>query len=201
MRRLAVVKSVSSKLCYLIELPQFASLDLSPLPRPLHKIVIAKFKLAATKKVCEFSSHCLFLTKQVRHTPAMNWRCQTRQQSSTREMAILDGHQGGHERESSIAGGHGPSPAVGGRARSSSVKTNSPFSEEKPIASGNGVYLYISLAEPALYLQGFDHGDSSNRTTAMLRGTFRLKVAKSAKIKSITLNFRGRAETEWPEGK
>lgn len=111
-------------------------------------------------------------------------------------MAILDGHQGGHERESSIAGGHGPSPAVGERARSSSVK-----SEEKPIASGNGVYLYISLAEPALYLQGFDHGDSSNRTTAMLRGTFRLKVTKSAKIKSVTLSFRGRAETEWPEGK
>lgn len=111
-------------------------------------------------------------------------------------MAILDGHQGGHERESSIAGGHGPSPAVGGRARSSSVK-----SEEKPIASGNGVYLYISLAEPALYLQGFDHGDSSYRTTTMLRGTFRLKVTKSAKIKSVTLSFRGRAETEWPEGK
>lgn len=116
-------------------------------------------------------------------------------------MAILDGHQGGHERESSTVGGHGPSPAESGRARSSSVKTNSRFSEEKPIASGNGVYLYISLAEPALYLQGFDHGDSSNRTTTMLRGTFRLKVTKSAKIKSVTLSFRGRAETEWPEGK
>lgn len=116
-------------------------------------------------------------------------------------MAILDGHQGGHERESFAAGGHGLSLAESGRIRSPSVKTISRFTEEKPIASGNGVYLYISLAEPALYLQGFDHGDSSNPTTAMLRGTFRLKVTKCAKIKSVTLSFRGRAETEWPEGK
>lgn len=127
--------------------------------------------------------------------------CQTRQQASTREMAILDGHQGGHEREGFTAGGHGPSLAESGRIRSPSVKTISRCNEEKPIASGNGVYLYISLAEPALYLQGFDHGDSSNPTTAMLRGTFRLKVTKCAKIKSVTLSFRGRAETEWPEGK
>lgn len=116
-------------------------------------------------------------------------------------MAILDGHQGGHERESFTAGGHGPSLAESGRLRSPSVKTISRFHEEKPIASGNGVYLYISLAEPALYLQGFDHGDSSNRTTTMLRGTFRLRVTKCAKIKSVSLSFRGRAETEWPEGK
>lgn len=134
-------------------------------------------------------------------TPAVNLRCQTRQHSSAREMAILDGHQGGHERESFTAGGHGPSLAESGRIRSSCKKTVSRFGEEKPVASGNGVYLYISLAEPALYLQGFDHGDSSNRTTTMLRGTFRLKVTKAAKIKSATLSFRGRAETEWPEGK
>lgn len=148
-----------------------------------------------------FASRGLASTYQVRLTSAVSLPCQTIQQPSTREMAILDVHQGGHDRESFTAGGHGPSLAESGRIRSPSVKTISRFHEEKPIASGNGVYLYISLAEPALYLQGFDHGDSSNRTTAMLRGIFRLKVTKCAKIKSVTLSFRGRAETEWPEGK
>ena len=72
--------------------------------------------------------------------------------------------------------------------------------EEKPIASGNGVSLSIALAEPMLFLQGFDHSELSNQTTTMLRGSFHLRVSKSAKIKTITLAFRGRAETEWPEG-
>ena len=72
--------------------------------------------------------------------------------------------------------------------------------EERPIASGNGVSLSIALAEPVLFLQGMDQSELGNQTTTMLRGTFHLRVSKSAKIKTITLAFRGRAETEWPEG-
>ena len=72
--------------------------------------------------------------------------------------------------------------------------------EEKPIASGNGVSLSITLAEPVLFLQGFDQSELGNQTTTMLRGSFHLRVSKSAKIKTISLAFRGRAETEWPEG-
>ncbi|KAL9101711.1 MAG: hypothetical protein Q9163_003054 [Psora crenata] len=72
--------------------------------------------------------------------------------------------------------------------------------EEKPIASGNGVSLWILLAEPVLFLQGLDQSEVGNQTTTMLRGSFHLKVSKSAKIKTISLSFRGRAETEWPEG-
>ena len=72
--------------------------------------------------------------------------------------------------------------------------------EEKPLASGNGVSLSISLAEPVLFLQGFDQSELGNQTTTMLRGNFHLRVSKSAKIKAISLAFRGRAETEWPEG-
>lgn len=75
------------------------------------------------------------------------------------------------------------------------------MNEEKPLASGNGVSISIALAEPALYLQGFDQADLGNRATTMLRGTFHLKIQKAAKIKSISLSFRGRAETEWPEGR
>lgn len=72
--------------------------------------------------------------------------------------------------------------------------------DEKPIASGNGLSISISLAEPVLYLQGFDQNDSTSGTTAMLRGSLHLHVAKQAKLKSITLNFLGKSDTEWPEG-
>lgn len=72
--------------------------------------------------------------------------------------------------------------------------------EAKPLASANGVSISITLAEPMLFLQGFDQSELGNRTTSMLRGSLHLKVSKTAKIKTVSLNFRGRAETEWPEG-
>jgi arrestin-related trafficking adapter 3/6 len=72
--------------------------------------------------------------------------------------------------------------------------------DEKPIASANGLSISISLAEPVLYLQGFDQNDSTSGTTTMLRGSLHLHVTKQTKLKSISLNFKGRSETEWPEG-
>ena len=80
---------------------------------------------------------------------------------------------------------------------SSSVKT---LAEDKPLASGNGISVGVSLTEPLLFLQGFEQSDSSERSTAMLRGTLNLKVTKVSKIKAITLKFRGKAITKWPEG-
>ena len=71
---------------------------------------------------------------------------------------------------------------------------------EKPIASGNGVSLSIRLAEPVLFLQGFEQAEAAGQSTTMLRGTFHLRVSKPAKIKAVSLTFKGRAETEWPEG-
>lgn len=72
--------------------------------------------------------------------------------------------------------------------------------EEKPVASGGGVNVNISLTEPVLFLRGFEQNDSSERSTAMLRGSLVLKITKPAKLKAITLKFRGRATTKWPEG-
>ncbi|KAL1604980.1 hypothetical protein SLS60_004521 [Paraconiothyrium brasiliense] len=80
---------------------------------------------------------------------------------------------------------------------SSSVKT---LAEDKPLASGNGVSVGVTLTEPVLFLQGFEQSDTSDRSTAMLRGTLNLKVTKPTKIKAITLKFRGKALTKWPEG-
>ena len=86
-----------------------------------------------------------------------------------------------------------PSPA-------SHAAVLSSMEHDKPVASGNGVSVSINLAEPMLFLQGYDPGDLEERSTSMLRGSLQLRVTKAAKIKTIYLKFRGRAETEWPEG-
>jgi len=72
--------------------------------------------------------------------------------------------------------------------------------EEKPVATGNGISASIRLAEPFLFLQGYDQNDSASRKATMLRGTLILNVTKNVKIKGVTLNFCGKARTEWPEG-
>lgn len=134
-------------------------------------------------------------------------------------MAAVDARRGNArlERPSSIVGGpvsgmlHRPSLVENVRTASRdalpthNTSPNVPngipgLGEEKPIASGNGVSLTIALAEPMLFLQGFDQSEIGNQNTTMLRGNFCLRVSKSAKIKTISLAFRGRAETEWPEG-
>jgi hypothetical protein len=116
------------------------------------------------------------------------------------------------ERGSSIVGGpvsgmvQRPHLADDVRRASVSSVTGEPnisitsLANEKPVVSGNGVSISISLAEPVLYLQGFDPNDTSSRSTTMLRGSMLLRVSKQAKIKTISLNFRGRSETDWPEG-
>lgn len=71
---------------------------------------------------------------------------------------------------------------------------------DKPLVSGSGVNVSINLAEPALFLQGFEQNDMASGNTAMLRGTLHLRVTKAAKIKAVTLKFKGRATTKWPEG-
>jgi len=85
-------------------------------------------------------------------------------------------------------------------APSESVIPAMDLQDEKPIASGNGVSMAIHLAEPVLFLQGFENTESSPGNTAMLRGSLHLRVQKSAKIKAVTLKFKGKAITRWPEG-
>ncbi|KAL1955109.1 hypothetical protein VTO42DRAFT_9010 [Malbranchea cinnamomea] len=71
---------------------------------------------------------------------------------------------------------------------------------EKLVASGNGITVSISLAEPVLFLEGYERNDRESRKTAMLRGDLRLTLTKPLKIKKVYLNFRGFAVTTWPEG-
>lgn len=80
------------------------------------------------------------------------------------------------------------------------MDTGQQIPEVSSIAAGHGVIVSVNLAEPVLFLQGFDHSDATSRSTAMLRGSLHLKVLKSAKIKAVSLRFRGQATTKWPEG-
>lgn len=137
-------------------------------------------------------------------------------------MASVDGVRYGHSGGNFAVGGpvsgmlHRPSLVENVRTASVSEAPRSPTrptsgnvqratlpnanGEESFLASGNGISMSIALAEPMLFLQGFDQSDLGDRNTTMLRGTLSLRVSKSAKIKTVSLNFRGRAETEWPEG-
>ncbi|KAJ6261942.1 hypothetical protein Dda_2741 [Drechslerella dactyloides] len=90
---------------------------------------------------------------------------------------------------------HGRSGSVGSNVSSSCM--------EKPLASTSGgqMTLDIRLAEPYLFLQGYDPAhQQSVGGPALLRGTLVIKITKPAKIKTITLTFKGRARTDWPEG-
>ncbi|ORY15263.1 or S-antigen, C-terminal domain-domain-containing protein [Clohesyomyces aquaticus] len=99
--------------------------------------------------------------------------------------ALADGHRSGSSRSSAKS------------LASSAIRT---LPEDKPLASGNGINVGISLTEPVLFLQGFEQTEHSDRSTAMLRGRLTLKVTKPSKVKAITLKFRGKATTKWPEG-
>lgn len=74
----------------------------------------------------------------------------------------------------------------------------------KPVASGSGVSCSIILAEPNVFLTGFEHDGhmrhESANSTALLRGKLQLDVSKNVKLKSVTLKLFGKARTEWPEG-
>ncbi|KAF3908537.1 hypothetical protein ABW21_db0206838 [Orbilia brochopaga] len=89
-------------------------------------------------------------------------------------------------------------------ARSGSVGSNVSFTcNDKPLASTSGgqMTLDIKLAEPYLFLQGYDPAHQhSVGGPALLRGTLVMKITKPAKIKTVTLTFKGRARTDWPEG-
>lgn len=74
------------------------------------------------------------------------------------------------------------------------------MTEEKPVASGGGLSVNVQLTEPVLFLRGFEQAEHAERSTAMLRGTLCLKITKPSKLKAITLKFRGKATTKWPEG-
>lgn len=74
----------------------------------------------------------------------------------------------------------------------------------KPLTQGGGVAAYVNLTEPYVVLTGFEHDPHRPRQTenalAMVRGSLRLEVTKSIKIRKVYLKLSGICQTDWPEG-
>lgn len=70
----------------------------------------------------------------------------------------------------------------------------------QPLTQTTSIQIFIQLAEPVLFLQGFEQHQWEERPPGLLRGTLIIRVLKPSKIKSIDLTFKGTSRTEWPEG-
>lgn len=71
---------------------------------------------------------------------------------------------------------------------------------ERVVATGNGITVSVALAEPLVFLPGYDHSDPSTKRSAILRGHLHIKTTKSVKVKKVSICFRGQAQTDWPDG-
>lgn len=71
---------------------------------------------------------------------------------------------------------------------------------ENELINSGSISLSIILAEPVIYLRGFNSQEYLERLPSLLRGTLVVRVNKPSKIRSISLTFKGTAKTEWPEG-
>lgn len=75
-----------------------------------------------------------------------------------------------------------------------------PTLPEKPAASTASIQLYIIPTEKTLFFQGFEQAEYADRQPILLRGCLFMRVLKPSKIKSISLSFKGKMRTDWPEG-
>lgn len=62
------------------------------------------------------------------------------------------------------------------------------------------VQIFIVPAEKYLFLQGFKPAEFETRPPSLLRGCLILRILKPAKVKLVSLHFKGIQRTEWPEG-
>ncbi|CCK73540.1 Aly2p NDAI_0G05570 [Naumovozyma dairenensis CBS 421] len=69
-----------------------------------------------------------------------------------------------------------------------------------PLAETSSIQLFIKLAEPKVFLQGFESRHISEKQPSILRGSLIVRVLKPTRIKNISLSFKGYSRTEWPEG-
>lgn len=72
--------------------------------------------------------------------------------------------------------------------------------DAEPLSQTSSIQVFIKLAEPVVFLQGFNQAQQSETPPSMLRGSLVLRVLKPSKLKNISLSFKGYSRTEWPEG-
>lgn len=72
--------------------------------------------------------------------------------------------------------------------------------DAEPLAQTGSVQVFLQLAEPVVFIQGFETPQQNDKPPSILRGSLVVRVLKPSKLKSINLSFRGYSRTEWPEG-
>ena len=66
-------------------------------------------------------------------------------------------------------------------------------------STNDAASLTIELAEPNLYLEGFNYQHCTEHRSTVLRGVLRLQVKQKAAFHDLSLRFEGISETIWPE--
>lgn len=71
---------------------------------------------------------------------------------------------------------------------------------ETPLVQTSTIQVFIQLAEPVTFIQGFDSQQNTDIPPSLLRGSLVIRVLKPSKLKSISLTLKGYSRTDWPEG-
>lgn len=71
---------------------------------------------------------------------------------------------------------------------------------ETAVVKNSSLEIYIVPTESTIFVQGFKPVEYELRPPSLLRGSLVVRVLRPTKIKSITLNFKGHMQTDWPEG-
>ncbi|EJS42931.1 YKR021W [Saccharomyces arboricola H-6] len=69
-----------------------------------------------------------------------------------------------------------------------------------PLVQTTTLQVFVKLAEPIVFLKGFESNGLSEIAPSILRGSLIIRVLKANKLKSISITFKGTSRTEWPEG-
>ncbi|KOG98338.1 Aly1p [Saccharomyces eubayanus] len=69
-----------------------------------------------------------------------------------------------------------------------------------PLVQTTTLQVFVKLAEPIVFLKGFESNGLSEIAPSILRGSLIVRVLKPNKLKSISITFKGISRTEWPEG-
>ena len=72
---------------------------------------------------------------------------------------------------------------------------------QQPLSSARNeaVAIRIELAQPNLYVEGYDLQHSVEHSSTVLRGFVQLQVYRPVALSSLLLEFNGTTETSWPE--
>ncbi|OAP55786.1 hypothetical protein AYL99_09938 [Fonsecaea erecta] len=86
------------------------------------------------------------------------------------------------------------------KSSSKSLPTNNEQDVEYTVSTRTDAFgVIFDLAEPVMYLEGFDFPHNLEHTSAVLRGVIHLDVVRETTLSKLSLDFQGVSQTIWPE--